>query len=83
VSQLKVVLNWLLTEIVATDGAEEEEADEILDRLEDATDKNSIVRQLSSRQVQACLVLASENARDSRNQAVADLQKELMVRCPC
>lgn len=73
----------MLTEIVVTDGVEEEEADEILDRLEDATDKDSIVRQLSSRQVQACLILASENARDARNQAVADLEKELMVRRPC
>lgn len=58
---------------------QEEEADEILDRLEDARDKDSIVHRLSSQQIQACLMLAIDNARDSRSQAIADLEKELLV----
>lgn len=59
-----------------------EEPDEILDRLESATNKRAIVRQLDAHQVRAVLLLAQENAQASRFHAVEQLQKELAVSCP-
>ncbi|BGP38565.1 hypothetical protein JCM10450v2_002514 [Rhodotorula kratochvilovae] len=59
-----------------------EEPDEILDRLEDATNKRALIRKLSPAQVRATLALAVENARESRFRAVDDLQKELAEKYP-
>lgn len=56
-----------------------EEPDEILDRIESATNKQAIIRQLDSREVHAVLALAQENAQSSRHRAVEALQKELAV----
>ncbi|GAA5967105.1 hypothetical protein JCM11641_000443 [Rhodosporidiobolus odoratus] len=59
-----------------------EEPDEILDRLEAASNKHAIIRKLSPRQVRDCLALAQENAQQSRYRAVEDLQKELADKYP-
>ncbi|KWU44262.1 hypothetical protein RHOSPDRAFT_29372 [Rhodotorula sp. JG-1b] len=59
-----------------------EEPDEILDRIESATNKQAVIRQLDSRQVHAVLALAQENAQSSRYRAVEGLQKELADRYP-
>lgn len=56
-----------------------EEPDEILDRIDSAADKASIIRQLSARQVHACLALACENAAQEKQSAVSDLEKDLAV----
>jgi hypothetical protein len=56
-----------------------EEPDEILDRLDSASNKHSIIRKLSPSSLRACLALAQENAQASRYRAVEDLQKELAV----
>ncbi|GAA5976118.1 hypothetical protein JCM10908_005389 [Rhodotorula pacifica] len=66
----------------ARESSPSEEPDEILDRLEAATNKHAIIRQLDSGQVQGVLALAQENARSSRFRAVEDLQKELASRYP-
>lgn len=56
-----------------------EEADEILERIECSKDQDSIIRRLSRPQVIACLALAQENATEARYQVMADLQEELAV----
>lgn len=61
----------------------EEEADEILDRMMDATTgKQAIVRKLSLHQIKACLELAIESAERARESAVMTLERELQVRSP-
>lgn len=56
-----------------------EEPDEILDRIDSAVDKASIIRRLSARQVHDCLALACENAAQEKQSAIADLEKDLAV----
>lgn len=57
----------------------DEEPDEILDRIESATNKQAVIRRLNGREVRAVLALAQENAQSSRYRAVEQLQKELAV----
>lgn len=57
-----------------------EEPDEILDRLESASNKQVVLRQLRAEQIRDVLALAQENAQASRFRAVEDLQKQLAVR---
>ncbi|GAA5829427.1 hypothetical protein JCM11251_005045 [Rhodosporidiobolus azoricus] len=59
-----------------------EEPDEILDRLESASNKAALMRKLSASQIRSCLALAVENAQSSRFRAVEDLQKELAEKYP-
>lgn len=67
--------------------AAEEEPDEVLDRLEETSNKASLVRKLTARQAHGCLALAGEKSNQARYAAVAELEKELAVRCslalPC
>lgn len=56
-----------------------EEADEILERIECSKDQDSIIRRLSRTQIIACLALAQENAIQARYQVMSELQEELAV----
>lgn len=69
----------LLTES-STAPPELEEPDEILDRLENASDKTAVIRKLDARQLQGALALASDRAIEARQQAAADFERELAVR---
>ncbi|KAI5474508.1 breast cancer 2 susceptibility protein [Pseudohyphozyma bogoriensis] len=60
----------------------EEEPDEILDRLEDAPNKTTLIRRLSQRQVHECLELAQRYAEQARERAIAELQEELASAYP-
>lgn len=60
---------------------EEEDSDELLDRLQESSNKQSIIRNLSSHQIQEALKLAAEYSTRSRHQAIGELEKELTV-CP-
>ncbi|BGP23403.1 breast cancer 2 susceptibility protein [Rhodotorula toruloides] len=69
-------------DVAPTSASLTEEPDEILDRLESAPNKQSIIRKLTSQQVRACFALAQENAQASRYRAVEDLHKELAEKYP-
>ncbi|TNY21422.1 Rad51-associated protein Brh2 [Rhodotorula diobovata] len=75
-----------MLEVVGNDAAPQstppEEPDEILDRLEGASNKRAIVRSISARQVPSVLQLAVEKARESRFSAIEQLQKELADKYP-
>ncbi|GAA5833550.1 hypothetical protein JCM5353_007958, partial [Sporobolomyces roseus] len=61
---------------------DEDDPDAILERLEEANNKRSILRKLPPRLLQACLSLASERALRSRTQAYDDLKQELDQKYP-
>ncbi|GAA6011243.1 hypothetical protein JCM10207_008275 [Rhodosporidiobolus poonsookiae] len=64
------------------DSTSSEDPDEILDRLESASNKRALIRKLSPGHVRSTLALAVENAQASRYRAVEELQKELAEKYP-
>jgi len=62
---------------------DDDDPDAILERLEGANNKRSILRKLPPRVLQACLSLASDRALRSRTQAYDDLKQELNVSSQC
>ncbi|KAK4700401.1 breast cancer 2 susceptibility protein, partial [Phenoliferia sp. Uapishka_3] len=59
-----------------------EEPDEILDRLEDASNKAAIISHLSAAQLSATLKLAFESSVRDKHQAVSDIELELATVYP-
>ncbi|GAA6009516.1 hypothetical protein JCM11491_003587 [Sporobolomyces phaffii] len=59
-----------------------EDPDEIIERLENATSKRAVLRELSLSSLQACLNSAVERATRSRDQAYHDLRQELDQKFP-